>query len=88
LKTNTGSPVAGATITFTGVDIHTRQDLPISEIIGPIDAVTASGGFYQVVLSANMSQELTSNFLTITTHYAGSAAFAASDSNNIPPPPF
>jgi len=88
LETNTGSRVAGATITFTGVDSITRQDIPISEIIGPIDTTTASNGFYQVVLSANMSQELTQNFLTITAHYAGSTAFAASDSINILPPPF
>jgi hypothetical protein len=88
LITSTGSPVAGATITFTGEDIDSGQNIPISEIIGPIDAVTDSNGFYQAVLSAKMSLELESNFLTITAHYAGSAAFAASESSNINPPPF
>ena len=87
LETNTHSPVAGATITFTGFNIDAGQTIPIHLAIStfPMDAVTNGDGCYQVQLSGQTAGLLESSFSNITAHYAGSAAFGASNSNTITP---
>jgi hypothetical protein len=85
LRTNTLSPVAGATITFTGFNLDAGQTIPIHVAIStfPMDAVTNVHGCYQVQLSDQTAELLLTSFSNITAHYAGSAAFGASDSNTI-----
>jgi hypothetical protein len=87
LETNTHSPVAGATITFTGFNRDAGQTIPIHLAFPafPMDVVTNSDGCYQVQLTSQDSQLLGTSFSNITAHYAGSAAFGASDSNTITP---
>jgi hypothetical protein len=87
LETNTHSPVAGATITFTGFNLDAGQTIPIHVAIStfPMDAVTNADGCYQVQLSGQTAELLESSFSNITAHYAGSAAFGASNSNTITP---
>jgi len=94
LDTNTYSPVAGANITFTGFNVDQGKTIPIWEGVRtfPMDVATNNAGYYQVQLSGQEVAELMSSFNTITAHYAGSAAFGASDSNTLttnelsPPP--
>jgi hypothetical protein len=87
LRTNTESPVAGATITFTGFNRDAGQTIPIHLAFPafPMDVVTNAAGCYQVQLTSQDSQLLGTSFSNITAHYAGSAAFGASDSNTITP---
>jgi len=85
LETNTHSPVAGANITFTGFNPDTGKTYPIYFGVStfPKDVVTSNGGYYQVQLSEQEIRDVIGSFNTITAHYAGSAAFGASDSNTL-----
>ena len=85
LETKTHSPVAGANITFTGFNPDTGKTFPIYFGVStfPKDVVTSNGGYYQVQLSEQEIRNVIGSFNTITAHYAGSAAFGASDSNTL-----
>jgi hypothetical protein len=69
------------------LNIDAGKTIPIWEGVRtfPMDVVTNNNGYYQVQLSDQDTRELIDSFPnTITAHYAGSAAFGASDSNALP----
>jgi hypothetical protein len=73
LKTDTGSPVVGATITFTGT--QDGNVMPVITRTGqPVKAVTNDNGVYIVNVIGGIP------FDSVTAHYAGTSEYAVSDS--------